>query len=149
MKIIEYYQSPNKELWKGQIKQSDWAAGKLLFSLLDNNQLQNLCGDSTKLYLLTDGDKLVSFATLAQQDEIDAPQLSPWIGFVYTFPFYRDNHYAGKLIEHICQVSREASQQNIYVSTNEVGLYEKYGFRFLQNMLNREGKTTRVYIKDL
>ena len=45
-----------------------------------------MCGKSTEVFLLTDGDNLASFAILAEQDEIDAPELSPWIGFAYTFP---------------------------------------------------------------
>lgn len=149
MKIIEYYKSQNQEYWKNEIGKGDWSAAKLLFLWLDKDELKKICGQSTEVYLLTDNDKLVSFAVLAEQDEIDAPQLFPWIGFVYTFSNYRGRHHAGQLIEHICDVLKNIKSKQVYVSTEEVGLYEKYGFVFLKMMINREGKQTRVYVRDL
>lgn len=146
MRIIRYYQSQDKEHWKNEIGKSDWSAAKLLYTLLDKNELKKMCGNSTEIYLLEDDNKLVSFAVLAEQDEIDAPELSPWIGFVYTFPEYRGKHNAGKLIEHICSMTKT---ERIYISTEETGLYEKYGFTFWKIMTNREGKATRVYVKEL
>ncbi|MBO4519936.1 MAG: GNAT family N-acetyltransferase [Alphaproteobacteria bacterium] len=149
MNVIEYFKSPNKERWKNEINKGDWSAAKLLFSLLDRGKLKELCGQSSEVYLLTDNDKLVSFAVLAEQDEIDAPELSPWIGFVYTFPAYRGHHCAGKLIGHICAVLKSEQKTRVYISTQETGLYEKYGFVFLKTMTNREGNPTKVYTKEL
>ena len=147
MKIIEYYNSQNKKHWKNEINKGNWSAAKLLFSLLDQEKLKEFCGNSSEVYLLTDNEKLVSFAVLAEQDEINVPELSPWIGFVYTFSEYRGKHNAGKLINHICNILKSDGTENVYVSTEETGLYEKYGFTFLKLMTNREGKPTRVYSK--
>ena len=149
MQVIKYYQAENPAHWLKEIGKGDWSAAELLHDWLENGKLKQMCGDATEVYLLTDGDKLVSFATLAPQDEIDAPELSPWIGFVYTFPAYRDHHNAGKLITHICNVLKSAGTEKVYISTDEIGLYEKYGFTFWQTMTTREGKPTRVYIKHL
>lgn len=149
MEIIKYYEATEKEHWKELINQGDWSAAQFLFSLLDKDELKKLCGNDAEVYMLTDKSNLVSFAVLAAQDEIDVPELSPWIGFVYTFPQYRGQHNAGKLINHICDVLKQQNIQNAYISTEEIGLYEKYGFEFMKVMTNREGKPTRVYIKAL
>ena len=99
----------------------------MLHDWLEDDKLKQMCGDSTEVYMLTDGDKLVSFATLAPQDEIDAPKLTPWIGFVYTFPAYRGHRNAGKLIAHICEVLKSAGTEKVYISTDrplrEIRLY--------------------------
>ena len=147
MKIIEYYKSRNKEHWKNEISKADWSAAKLLFSLIDNEELKTLCGQSSEIYLLTDDDKLVSFAVLAEQDEIDAPELSPWIGFVYTFPARRGNHHAGGLIEHICGILKSERIPCVYISTQETGLYEKYGFEFFDTQKDVWGDDTKIYRK--
>lgn len=149
MEVIKYYQSQNQKHWKDQINKGDWSAAQLLYSWLDENKLKKICGNSTEVYMLTDDNKLVSFAILAEQDEIDAPKLSPWIGFVYTFPTYRGKHLAGKLIETICNTLQLTQTKKVYISTEEIGLYEKYGFTFWKTMTNREGKPTRVYVKSL
>ena len=146
MEVIEYYKSQNREYWRSEIGKGDWSAAKLLYERLENDELKKICGNSTEVFLLTEGDALVSFAILAEQDEVEALELSPWIGFVYTFPQYRGKHCAGKLIEHICGTLKS---DKVYISTEEVGLYEKYGFEFLQMMTTHEGKTTRVYVRKL
>jgi len=45
--------------------------------------------------MLTDGEKLVAFCTFAPRDEIWPTDLTPWIGFVYTYPEYRGRRNAG------------------------------------------------------
>lgn len=99
MEIIDYYAGDNKEHWLFEINKSDWRAGKYLYELLRDNKLKELCGESTKVLLLVDGDKLMSFCTYAEQDEIREPSLTPWVGFVYTFPEYRGKRRVGKLLE--------------------------------------------------
>ena len=148
MQIIKYYQSKNQEHWKNEIGKGDWSAAKLLYSWLDTDKLKQICGKSTEIFLLTDGDNLASFAILAEQDEIVAPELSPWIGFAYTFPKYRGNNNIGKLINHICDTLKSDEIEKVFISTEEIGLYEKYGFVFWKIMNNREGKPTRVYVKN-
>ena len=149
MEVIAYYKSQNQEHWKNEIGKGDWSAAKLLYEWLDKDELRKICGQSAEVYLLTDNDNLASFAVLAEQDEIDVPELAPWIGFVYTFSAYRGKHNAGKLIEYICDILKKSKTEKVYISTEEVGLYEKYGFNFLQMMTNREGKPTRVYVREL
>lgn len=149
MQIIKYYQSQNQEYWKNEIGKADWSAAKLLYSWLNTDKLKQICGKSTDVFLLTDGNNLVSFAILAEQDEIDAPELSPWIGFGYTFSKYRGNNNIGKLINYICDTLKSDKIEKVFISTEEIGLYEKYGFVFWKTMNNREDKPTRVYVKNL
>lgn len=149
MKVIQYFKCQNQKHWNDEIAKADWSAAQLLYSWLDDNKLKQMCGRSADVYLLTDDDKLISFAVLAEQDEIDAPEMFPWIGFVYTFEKYRGHHYAGVLMDYICTFLKAANTKHVYISTQEVGLYEKYGFAFLKMMTNREGEPTRVYTKNL
>lgn len=149
MQIIKYYEATDQAHWKKQIGQGDWSAAKLLYTWLEKDELKKNCGNSAEVYLLTDGDNLVSFAVLAEQDEIEAPELSPWIGFVYTSEKYRGCRNAGKLITHICDTLKQENIRKVYVSTEEVGLYEKYGFSFHKTMLTRDGKKTRVYVREV
>ena len=69
-KIFEYFTCENKEHWLREIQKSDWGAGQYLYSLLKENKLKALVGATTLALMLADGDKLVSFCTLAPLDEI-------------------------------------------------------------------------------
>ena len=149
MDIIEYYGSERKEHWLAQLRTCEWEAGKLLFDLLTGNCAEEFLGESPKIFLLADGDDLVSFCTLAQKDDIPDCELMPWIGFVYTFPEYRGHRYAGKLIEHAEKTAYNAGHSKIYISTNHTGLYEKYGYMFFETRKDLNGDNSLIYIKTL
>lgn len=149
MKIIEYFSTENKEYWLSKMKQSDWGAGQYLHELLKNQKLKQLVGENTKVLMLVDGKELVSFCTFAEKDDIQPTDLTPWIGWVYTFPDYRGNRCAQKLLSHAETLAEEAGIKNIYISTNHTGLYEKYGYEFFKMMKDVNGEDTRVYVKNL
>ena len=145
MEVLEYYCSDNQEHWLSEIGKSDWGAGTYLYELLRDNKLKELCGSDTKVLLLTEGDSLVSFCTYAPQDDIPNTSLTPWVGFVYTFPQFRGRRCMGILFEYSNNLARKEGHEYMYVSTWEVGLYEKYGFSFLQHMKDVHGDESRVY----
>lgn len=149
MRIIEYFHCDQQEHWLNQIKKSDWIAGQYLYQLLNENKLQDVVGENAKLLMLTEGEDLISFCTYTKKDDIQPTELTPWIGFVYTFPEYRGHRYAGKLFLEIEKIARLEKVQNIYISTDHTGLYEKYGFAFYQTMNDRRGTFSRVYRKHL
>lgn len=125
MKIIEYFSTDRKEHWLSELKKSDWGAGQRLYEWLRDGILKDFVGDNTKVFMLVDGEKLLSFCTFAEKDDIQPTELTPWIGFVYTFPDYRGNHYAGKLLAHVELLAKEEGVKRIHISTGEIGLYER------------------------
>lgn len=149
MKIIEYFSTDNKEYWLSKIKESDWGAGQFLYKLLKNQKLKQYVGESTKVLMLVDEENLLSFCTFADKDDIQPTELTPWIGWVYTFPTYRGNHYAGKLLNYAETLAVETGVKNIYISTNHDGLYEKYGYEFFITMKDMDGEDSRVYVRHL
>lgn len=149
MKVIEYFETDNQEYWLSKIKECDWVAGKFLYELIQKNELIKLLGESTKLLLLTDELELISFCTISDIDDIETTELTPWIGFVYTFPKYRGNRYMGKLIIYAEEIAKSNSFSNIYISTDQEGIYEKYGFSFWKIMKDRRAGDSRVYTKTL
>lgn len=125
MKIIEYFSTDRKEHWLSELKKSDWGAGQRLYEWLRDGILKDFVGDNTKVFMQVDGEKLLSFCTFAEKDDIQPTELTPWIGFVYTFPDYRGNHYAGKLLAHVELLAKEEGVKRIHISTGEIGLYER------------------------
>lgn len=147
MQIIDYFHCDRPEHWLCQIEKSDWGAGQYLHSLLKENKLKDVVGEDTKVLLLTDGDELVSFCTFAEKDDIQPTELTPWVGFVYTFPAYRGHRYMGKLFLEIEKLAKEKGIHDVYISTNHTGLYEKYGCEFYRMMDDMHGEPSRVYRK--
>lgn len=149
MEFLEYFSSENKEHWLSKIEGCDWDAGKYLAYLLKTNGLFDLVGEGSRVLMLTDGDELVSFCTLAKYDDVQPTELTPWSGWIYTFPVYRGRRLAGKLLEYAENLARKDGAKALYISTNHDGLYEKYAYEFLKYEKDVEGEDTKVYIKRL
>ena len=149
MNIIEYFSTDNKDYWLSKIKESDWGAGQFLYELLKNQKLKEYVGENTKVLMLVDGENLISFCTFAEKDDIQPTDLTPWIGWVYTFPHYRGHRYVGKLLSYAEALAKTDGLNSIYISTNHNGLYEKYGYEFFEMMKDMHGEDSRVYVKYL
>ena len=102
-----------------------------------------------RVLLLTEGEELLGFCTLAQKDDIQPTDLTPWIGFLYIFPSHRGKRLAGKLLSHAEALAKQDGAEAVHISTNHIGLYEKYGYSFLCEMNDIEGEPSSVYIKRL
>lgn len=148
MEIIGYFSDSRQEHWLEEIKRCDWRAAALLASLLEEDKFFETLGKG-ELYLLTDGDRLAAFATLAQRDCIEDDTLTPWVGFVYTYPQYRGHRFSGRLIEHCADAAREHGCDKLWICTDHVGLYEKYGFVYKENRIDCYGDDSRIYCMEL
>lgn len=148
MEIIDFFKSENREHWLIKISECcpDWRAVYTLVGLIESGDFHRQLGRGT-LLLLTDGDRLVSFVTFAERDSIDDDSLSPWIGFVFTRPEYRGNRYVGRLIARCEEMARENNIPKVYVCTDHVGLYEKYGFSYMESREDIYGGESRIYYK--
>lgn len=149
MQVIEYFSCDSPEHWLCQIGKSDWAAGQFLYKLLSQNKLSEAAGEDPRVFLLTDKDDLISFCTYTEKDDIQPTELTPWIGFVYTFPEYRGHRYAGKLFMEIEKAAAAEGIHDLFLSTDHIGLYEKYGFEFYRIMNDINGEPSRVYRKHI
>lgn len=148
MDIINYFTTSDKEYWLAKIGKCDWGAGKYLCELIRNDAFFDIVGQNSRLLLLVDGDELISFCTLAEKDDIQPTELTPWMGFVYTFPEYRGHRYIGKLFEEIGNILKAEGSSKLYISTDHEGLYEKYGCTFMTEAKALSGDNSRIYEKE-
>ena len=149
MQIIEYFSSPEKERLIEKIEASGWTAGRFLGELLRNGTFFDMLGGTGEVFLLMDGDDLASFLTLTGQDSIRDETMTPWVGFVFTFPQHRGHRYAGILLEHAEKMAASRGHQRLYIATDHVGLYEKYGYTYLEYRIVYWGSDERILFKEL
>ena len=149
MKVINYFEVADKKHWLEEIKQSDWGGAIFLYELLTNNNFFNTLGASSKLLLLVNDKELISYCTYAEKDDIPNTELTPWIGFVYTFPKHRGHRYLNYLFNEIEKLAKHDNIPYVYLSTNHIGLYEKYGFIYFKEMIDIHNEASRIYVKEI
>lgn len=147
MKITEFYSLSENEqkYWNEKISQCDWDAGLYLADLIKNGDFKKVSGEHAEVLLLTEDDELAAFCTYVDFDEIESDAMKPWIGFVYTFPSFRGNRSSEKLVEYAVELAKKDGFDTIYVSSEETGLYEKYGFQFVEWHTSVHEYETKIY----
>ncbi len=98
-------------------------------------------------YICLDGDKIIGGMGVIENDFHDRKDLSPNVCAIYTEEEYRCNGIAGKLLDMVVDDMRNKGISPIYLVTDHVGFYERYGWEFLC-MVQGDGEEemTRMYI---
>ena len=148
MNILNLTDINEMKLWIDKIRECDWGAAKFLADLLEQDKFYEMTIDGS-LIIMTDDEKIVAFCTLTRRDCVDDDSLFPWIGFVFTAPEYRGNRYSGQLVEYACDKAKEQGCENIYIATDHIGLYEKYGFSYIESRVDMSNDISRIYCRKL
>ncbi len=98
-------------------------------------------------YLCLDGGEIVGGLGVIENDFHDRPDLTPNVCAVYTEEAYRKQGIAGRLLNLAVEDLRAKGITPVYLVTDHVGFYERYGWEFLCMVQgNGEPEPTRMYI---
>lgn len=116
----------NSEEYKAKINKK---IDKIL-SLLDNT---SYC----KLILLED-TTLIGFISIFPEDGDDRRDLTPWYATMFVKKEFRGKGYSKLLNEAILQEAKDRGFEKIYLKTDLVNYYEKFGAKFLGKLNDSE-----------
>ena len=81
-----------------------------------------------------------------ENDFHERKDLTPNVCAVYTEPSYRGQGIAGALLAYICADMKKSDVDTLYLLTDHIGFYEKYGWEFLAMVRADGGELSRMYI---
>lgn len=98
-------------------------------------------------YLCLDEGKIIAGMGVIENDFHDRKDLTPNVCAVYTEESYRGQGIAGKLLTMVVEDCRQKGISPLYLITDHIGFYERYGWEFLC-MVQGDGEQemTRMYI---
>jgi N-acetylglutamate synthase-like GNAT family acetyltransferase len=96
-------------------------------------------------YLLEKDGEIIGCAGLITNDFISRMDLYPWICALYIDEKHRGNAYSTLLLEKSKHDAAKAGFKNIYLSTDHIGLYEKYGFDYIGQGYHPWEEESRIY----
>ena len=98
-------------------------------------------------YLCLDGNKIIGGLGVIENDFHDRKDLAPNICAVYTEPEYRCKGIAGHLLGMAVENLRAKGISPVYLLTDHVGFYERYGWDFLcMAQGDGEAEMSRMYM---
>ena len=98
-------------------------------------------------YLCLHGEKIIGGMGVIENDFHDRRDLTPNVCAVYTEETYRGQGIAGRLLNMIVEDMRAKGISPLYLITDHIGFYERYGWDFLC-MVQGDGepKKSRMYV---
>lgn len=97
-------------------------------------------------YVLVDADeKIVGCSGLVANDFNSRQDLWPWLCAVHISEEERGQGLGEILIAHAVEETKRLGFDNLYLGTDHIGYYEKYGWTYLENCFGADGDPARIY----
>ena len=103
--------------------------------------------DLPQWYLLLDGEKVIGCAGLTHNDLFSRMDLYPWLCCLYIDPAYRGHRYGGLLLDKALADTKAAGYGKLYLYTDHIGYYEKFGYTYIGDGYQYSGQKSRIYEK--
>ena len=105
--------------------------------------------DWEAVFAATVDGEVVGMTSIMKTDYYPLPEIYPWISSVFVSENYRGHRVSEKLIDFANEYAKENGFDRTYIPTEYIGLYEKYGYRYLKDIVNYGNGTDRLYVKEL
>lgn len=93
--------------------------------------------------------RIVGTAYIRKSDYYPLPEIYPWVSGIFVAEDYRGHRISERLISFANGYAKEIGFDKTYIPSIHVGLYEKYGYRYLRDIVNYGNGTDRLYVKEL
>lgn len=162
MKIISVRENPEFEKATIEYLQKIWANEDT--KVIYEDCIHHCIGSDNPLpqwYLLVDDEalmetgalatgpdtpsRIVGCAGLITNDFISRMDLYPWICALYIEKAHRGQELGKLLMEKACYDAVKAGFPIVYLCTDHVGYYERYGFEFIGEGYHPWGESSRIY----
>jgi GNAT superfamily N-acetyltransferase len=100
-------------------------------------------------YLLMDDDKIIGGAGLITNDFISRMDLYPWVCAIFIEKEHRGNAYGSILLAQAKADAKAGGFSHLYLCTDHIGYYEKYGFEYIGIGYHPWGDSSRIYTATL
>ena len=97
-------------------------------------------------YLCLDGDKIIGGMGVIENDFHERKDLAPNVCAVYTEDDYRGQGIAGRLLDMTVADMRAKGISPLYLITDHIGFYERYGCEFFCMVQGSDPEPSRIYI---
>ena len=93
--------------------------------------------------------QIIGMVTIMKSDYYPLPEIFPWISTLFVSENHRGNRISEKLIDFANQYAKNIGFDKTYIPTEYIGLYEKYGYRYVKDIVNYGNGIDRLYEKEL
>ena len=152
LQIFNIKEKPEYLKEVAELTQKEWGSktnSKKEFEEKINNKISKIINNfDNPLYcklVLLDDDILIGFISIFPTDGDERQNLSPWYATMYVKKEFRGKGYSKILNNAILEEAKKRGFTKLYLKTNLINYYEKFGATYLENLNNGE----KLYYFDL
>ena len=93
--------------------------------------------------------KIVGMASAMKTDYYPLPDIHPWVSCIFVSEEYRGRKISGELIAYANRYLKKHGFSRSYIPSEFFGLYERYGYSYLRDIVNYGGGTDHLFVKEL
>ncbi|WP_422083799.1 GNAT family N-acetyltransferase [Ulvibacterium sp.] len=149
MKIISVRENPNYKDKAIAYFQKNW---KSVLPVIYEDCITHSIGARNPLpqwYVLEKNGKIIGCAGLITNDFISRGDLYPWVCALFIEERHRGHAYGALLLEQAKRDTKKAGFEYLYLCTEHIGYYEKYGFHYIGQGYHPWGEESRIYELEL
>lgn len=94
-------------------------------------------------------NQIVGMVSIAKTDYYPLPEIYPWVSSIFVTEEYRGRRISERLIEAANLYAKSLGFKESYIPSEHIGLYEKYGYRYVKDIVNYGNGIDRLYVKRL
>lgn len=146
MKLISVRENPEYRERIIEYFQSKWANEASM--MVYEDCISNCIKTESPLphwYILEKSGKVIGGAGLITNDFISRMDLYPWMCALYIEKEYRGNGYGSILLDKAKLDAKLGGFSNLYLCTDHIGYYERYGFEYVGIGYHPWGSDSRIY----
>lgn len=124
---------------------SKWPVARIVYQDCITNSLTTE-NPIPQWYLLLNGTRdIIGCFGLIMNDFISRQDLWPWVCALYVDEAYRGHSFGAKMLEHGRREAKRLGFSKLYLATDHVGYYEKYGWSYIGDGYAANGEPGRIY----
>lgn len=139
---------PKSKYWKELIEYASncsWIAGKHIANMLNSNTFQ----EWESVFVAIINEKIVGYCTLLETDYYPENRYFPWISSIFVEEAFRGRRISELLIQEATEYAKCVGFQTVYIPSDIIGLYEKYGFEKIDKLTNYGGDIDNIFEKKI
>jgi len=122
-----------------------WIAGKHLAMLMRENQFS----EWESVFAAMENEQIIGYCTFLKTDYYPENRYSPWISSIFVENTHRGRRISQQMIETVIAYARSLGFSKVYIPSDMVGMYEKYGFSKVDELVNYGGDVDSIYARDI
>ena len=122
-----------------------WSAGYHLSKMMKDNKFT----DWERVFAVFINDNIAGYCTLTKEDCIPNLLYTPYVGFIFVDEAYRGKRISEALCLHAIGYAKSVGFDKIYLISDHVNLYEKYGFIPIDQQLAPWGTLQTIFMRQI